>query len=46
MSFFRRLFPRLKTRQERELEYLAGSANRYDLESREREIARGKFAGM
>ena len=46
MSFFRRFFPRLKSRRELELEYLAGAANRYDLENREREIARGKFAGM
>jgi hypothetical protein len=41
---FHRLFPMIPTRADRELAYLRGSVSRYDLESREREIARGKFA--
>jgi hypothetical protein len=32
------------TRAEAELAYLQASANLYDLEMREREISRGKFA--
>lgn len=44
MSFLAKLFPRPITRAEAELAYLRGAANLYDLEMREREIARGKFA--
>lgn len=45
MSFFAQLFPRGMTRSEAERAYLNGSVSRYDLECRERDIARGKFAG-
>lgn len=41
---FRRIFPALPSRADRELAYLNGSVSLYDLESRELEIARGKFA--
>jgi len=44
MRFLANLFPRPQTRAEAELAYLRGAANLYDLEMREREIARGKFA--
>jgi hypothetical protein len=44
MSFLAKLFPRPVTRAEAELAYLRASANLYDLEMREREISRGKFA--
>jgi hypothetical protein len=44
MTFFAKLFPRPISRTEAELNYLCDSANLYDLEMREREIARGKFA--
>jgi hypothetical protein len=44
MSFLAKLFPRPISRAEAELAYLRGAANLYDLEMREREIARGKFA--
>jgi hypothetical protein len=44
MSFLAKLFPRPVSRAEAELAYLRASANLYDLEMREREIARGKFA--
>ena len=33
-------------REARELDYLNGSVSPYDLECREREIAKGKFAGF
>jgi hypothetical protein len=46
MSLFLNLFPRRKSREARELEYLNGSVSLYDLECREREIAQGKFAGF
>ncbi len=42
--FTRPLFLRPISRAEAELAYLRASANLYDLEMREREIARGKFA--
>jgi hypothetical protein len=45
MSLFLNLFPRRKSREALELEYLNGSVSIYDLECREREIAQGKFAG-
>lgn len=44
MTFLAKLFPRVVTREQAELAYLNGSANLYDLEMREREVARGKFA--
>lgn len=43
---FYRLFPMIPSRADRELAYLCGSVSRYDLESREREISRGKFAAF
>ena len=45
MSFLSRLFPRGLTRSEAERDYLNQSVSRYDLECRERDIARGMFAG-
>ena len=48
-SIFRllgRWFPALPSRAAREMAYLNGSVSLYDLESRERDIARGKFAGF
>jgi hypothetical protein len=44
MSFLSKLFPRPVSRREAELAYLGAAASLYDLEMREREIARGKFA--
>jgi hypothetical protein len=44
MRFLAKLFPRPVSRRDAELAYLRASANLYDLEMREREIARGKFA--
>lgn len=44
--FPRQIFPRPVSRAEAELAYLRASANLYDLEMREREIARGKFARL
>lgn len=43
---FRRIFPALPRRADRELAYLNGSVSRYDLQCREQEIARGKFASF
>ena len=40
-----RMFAKPATRQQRELAYLNESVSIYDLESREREISRGKFRG-
>lgn len=45
MPILARLFPRGQTRSEAEREYLNQSVSRYDLECRERDIARGMFAG-
>lgn len=45
MALFRILFPRRKTRAEFEHAYLCAAVSRYDLEQREREVARGRFAG-
>ncbi len=45
MTFLKRLFPRGLTRSEAERDYLNQSVSLYDLECRERDIARGKFAG-
>lgn len=44
VHLFRRIFPVLPSRADRELAYLNGSVSLYDLESREQEIARGKFS--
>jgi len=44
MNFLAQLFPRQITRAEAELAYLRGAASLYDLEMRERDIERGKFA--
>ena len=41
---FRRIFPIMPSRADRELAYLNGSVSLYDLESREQEISRGKFS--
>ena len=38
------LFPRIPSQDARERAYLDGSVSIYDLECRERDIARGKFA--
>lgn len=46
MRFLSNLFPRPVSRTEAEMAYLRGASNRYDLEMREREIARGKFAHL
>ncbi|EEW26891.1 hypothetical protein [Rhodobacter ferrooxidans] len=45
-ALFRRLFPLFVTREDAELAYLNQSVSLYDLERREAEIARGKFAGF
>ena len=42
--FITQLFPRIPSQDARERAYLEGSVSLYDLECREREIARGKFA--
>ncbi len=44
MKLIEKLFGHRTTRREAENAYLADSASLYDLELREREIARGKFA--
>ncbi|WP_395003849.1 DUF3563 family protein [Cypionkella sp.] len=46
MTIFRNLFPRRPSRRDQELAYLNASVSLYDLEQREREIARGKFAQL
>lgn len=46
MKLLQSLFPRVKSRQDVEREYLNGAVSLYDLECREREISRGKFAGF
>lgn len=40
-----RMFPKPASRQQREMAYLNEAVSIYDLESREREVARGKFRG-
>jgi hypothetical protein len=45
MSLFRTLFAPRKSRAEFEHDYLCAAVSRYDLEQREREVARGRFAG-
>ena len=44
MTLFRYLFPHFQSRREAELAYLNQSVSLYDVERREREIERGKFA--
>lgn len=44
MTLFRKLFARVQSRREAELAYLNQSVSLYDVERREREIERGKFA--
>jgi hypothetical protein len=45
-SLFTQVFPQASDRATRERNYLNGAVSRYDLESREREIERGKFASV
>lgn len=45
MTMFLNIFRPRQTRQQAELAYLNASVSLYDLEHREREIDRGKFAG-
>lgn len=45
MKLIQFIFPRRLSRRDAEIAYLSASANLYDLEMREREIMRGKFAG-
>jgi hypothetical protein len=45
MSFLAQFLRPRPNRREAELAYLNEAVSRYDLERREREIARGKFAG-
>lgn len=40
-----RMFPKPASRQQREMAYLNEAVSIYDLESREREVSRGKFRG-
>jgi hypothetical protein len=44
MKLLKFIFPRPVSRRDAEIAYLSASASLYDLEMREREIARGKFA--
>lgn len=46
MFFLNRILPARKTRRDFEIAYLNEAVSLYDLECREREIARGKFAGF
>jgi len=46
MHLFFNLFQRRPSRHEAELAYLNASVSLYDLERRERDIARGKFVGF
>lgn len=46
MTFLSRLFQRRPDRRTLELNYLNEAVSLYDLERREREIERGKFAGF
>ena len=42
-NFLSALFPKAPTRHEMEMDYLSKSVSIYDLERREREVARGRF---
>ena len=44
MKLIQFIFPRRLSRHDAEIAYLAESASLYDLERRERDIERGKFA--
>jgi hypothetical protein len=44
MKLLKFIFPRPMSRRDAEMAYLSGSVSLYDLEMREREITRGKFA--
>lgn len=44
MKLLKFIFPSRVSRRDAEIAYLAESASLYDLEMREREITRGKFA--
>jgi hypothetical protein len=44
MKLFKFVFPRRQSRRDAEIAYLTSSVSLYDLEMREREIDRGKFA--
>jgi hypothetical protein len=46
MKLFNFAFPRRLSRHDAEIAYLCASVSLYDLEMREREIARGKFANF
>lgn len=43
-QFISRFLPQLPSRAALEMAYLNGSVSLYDLEAREREVDRGKFA--
>jgi hypothetical protein len=45
MNLLTRMFLKPVSRQQREMAYLNESVSIYDLESREREVSRGKFRG-
>ena len=45
-QFFGRWLPRIPSRATAEQAYLHACVSRYDLERREREVDRGKFAGV
>ena len=46
MKFIADWFPKPRSRRDCELDYLNAAVSRYDLERREREIDRGKFAAI
>lgn len=46
MFFLNRLLRARKSRRDYEIDYLNEAVSLYDLECRERDIARGKFAGF
>ncbi len=46
MTLLKRLFARRPSRQELERAYLNQAVSLYDLECRERDIDKGKFAGF
>lgn len=46
MKLLNFVFPRRQSRHDAEIAYLSAAVSRYDLEMREREIERGKFANF
>lgn len=46
MTLLNFVFPRRQSRHDAEIAYLSAAVSRYDLEMREREIERGKFANF